>query len=178
MRFTTAGVVCALLLVSIAALAAEPEPAERSPAVAGRFYPGTASALDGAVRAYMEDAVGPRAGRPVGIIVPHAGYIYSGQIAADAYRQVMDQEYDVVVLLGANHTTGGFRGVSVHQGSGYRTPLGLAEIDRDLAARLVEMDDAFTFDPKVHRTEHSIEVQVPFVQVALPGVKILPAGKS
>jgi AmmeMemoRadiSam system protein A/AmmeMemoRadiSam system protein B len=88
---------------------------------------------------------------------------------------VTDQEYDVVVLLGANHTTGDFRAVSVHQGSGYRTPLGLAEIDRDLAARLVAMDDAFTFDPRVHRAEHSIEVQVPFVQVALPGVKILPA---
>jgi AmmeMemoRadiSam system protein B len=175
MKSNAVGVMCALLLVCCAAPAAAPEPAERPPAVAGRFYPGATDALGGAVRAYLEDAVEPRAGRPVGIIAPHAGYIYSGQIDADAYRQVMDQDYDVVVLLGTNHTTAGFRGVSVYQGAGYRTPLGLAEIDRDLAARLVAMDDSFTFDPEVHRAEHSIEVQVPFVQVALPGVKILPA---
>jgi AmmeMemoRadiSam system protein B/AmmeMemoRadiSam system protein A len=166
---------CACLLVSIPLSATGPEPVERPAAVAGRFYPGQAAPLEGAVRAYLEEAVAPRVGRPVGLIVPHAGYIYSGQIAADAYRQAMGRSYDVVVILGANHTTPGFRGVSVHQGKGYRTPLGLAEIDRELAARLVEADEAFTFEPAVHRAEHSIEVQVPFLQVALPGVKILTA---
>ncbi len=143
--------------------------------MADRFYPGDAGKLEAAVRAYLDDAVRPRAGRPVGLVVPHAGYIYSGQIAADAYRQVMDHEYDVVVILGTNHTSAGFRGVSVHQGRGYRTPLGLAQIDRELAAELVALDEAFTFKPVVHRMEHSVEVQVPFVQIALPDVKILPA---
>jgi AmmeMemoRadiSam system protein B/AmmeMemoRadiSam system protein A len=165
---------CAGLLVSMLVPAAEPEPAERPPAVDDAFYPGDAKLLEGAIRAYLDDAAPPRAGRPVGLVAPHAGYVYSGQIAADAYRQVIDHDYDVVVILGVNHTTRGFNGVSVHQGLGYRTPLGLAEIDRELAAKLVAADEAFTFEPAVHRTEHSVEVQVPFVQIAIPGVKILP----
>jgi AmmeMemoRadiSam system protein B/AmmeMemoRadiSam system protein A len=165
----------ALLLVPTLLRAEEPPRAgERAPAVAGRFYPLAAEKLEGAVRAYLADAVAPRSGRPLGLVAPHAGFIFSGQIAADAYRQAMNHDYDLVVILGVNHTLSGFGDVSVHQGSGYRTPLGLAEIDGELAARLVAADESFVFEPAVHRSEHSVEVQVPFVQVVFPGLKILP----
>jgi AmmeMemoRadiSam system protein B/AmmeMemoRadiSam system protein A len=147
----------------------------RAPAVAGRFYPNEAEALELAVRGFLADAVAPRGQRPVALIAPHAGYIYSAQIAADAYRQAMEHDYDLVVILGTNHTEAGFGGVSVHPGPGYRTPLGVAEIDEIVAAALIEADPAFTFEPAVHRREHSVEVQIPFVQIAFPEVKIVTA---
>ena len=108
-------------------------------------------------------------------MVPHAGYLYSGQIAADAYRQAMGYPYDVVVILGTNHTVAPFEGVSVFQGRGYATPLGVAEIDRPLAQALAAADPAFAYRPDAHREEHSEEVQVPFVQVAFPKAKIVTA---
>ncbi|MCP4658743.1 MAG: AmmeMemoRadiSam system protein B [bacterium] len=152
-----------------------PETPARPAAVAGQFYPGEAAVLEAAVRAFLDDAPAPRTQRPLALVSPHAGYVFSGQIAADAYRQAMDHDYDLVVILGTNHTMPGFGGVSVHSGAGYRTPLGLAEIDRRVAAELRAADPAFTFEPGVHTREHSVEVQVPFVQVAFPDTKIVTA---
>ena len=148
---------------------------ERPPAKAGQFYPGEAGPLKAAVRAFLADALPARGERPIGLVVPHAGYVYSGQIAADAYRQASDHDYDLLVILGTNHTTAGFKGMSVYQGSGYRTPLGVARIDEDAARALLEADPSFSFRPEVHQSEHSVEVQVPFVQVAFPGVPIVAA---
>jgi AmmeMemoRadiSam system protein B/AmmeMemoRadiSam system protein A len=147
----------------------------RPPAVAGRFYSGDATRLKAAIRAYLDDAVAPSVGRPVALIAPHAGYIYSGQIAADAYRQAMDHDYDLVVILGTNHTAAGFRGVSLYAGTGYVTPLGTARIDRDVTRQLIAADPDFTFTPAVHREEHSVEVQVPFVQALFPETPIVTA---
>ncbi|MCP4755395.1 MAG: AmmeMemoRadiSam system protein B [Proteobacteria bacterium] len=147
----------------------------RQPAVAGRFYPLNPGKLTRAVDRFLEDAVKPQPGRPVAIIAPHAGYIFSGQIAADAFKQASEYEYDVIVLLGANHTTGEFAGVSVYPEGGYRTPLGTVEIDKDLAAKLIAAGEDFTFKEAVHAREHSIEVMVPFVQQLFPKTKILAA---
>jgi AmmeMemoRadiSam system protein B/AmmeMemoRadiSam system protein A len=148
---------------------------ERPPAVSGRFYPSDAAQLRGGVEAYLAEAQPPRKERPVALILPHAGHIYSGQIAADGYRQAMEHEYDLIVILGTNHTVAPFNGVSIYPSGGYRTPLGLAEIDEEAASALAAADDSFGFRPAPHEKEHSIEVHVPFVQVAFPGVKILPA---
>jgi AmmeMemoRadiSam system protein B/AmmeMemoRadiSam system protein A len=147
----------------------------RKPAVAGQFYPSDPQKLAGAVDCYLADAVTPFADRPIAIVSPHAGYIYSGQIAADAFKQASRHEYDVVVILGVNHTTAGFRDVSIYPAGGFETPLGVARIDEALAERLVAADERFLFDERVHVREHSIEVQVPFVQMVFPGAKILPA---
>jgi AmmeMemoRadiSam system protein B/AmmeMemoRadiSam system protein A len=164
-----------LFLLPVLVAAAGDAPAPREPAVAGRFYPAEPDRLEAAVRGFLADAVPPRGEVPVGLVVPHAGIIYSGQIAADGWRQAMAATYDLVVILGTNHTTAAFDGVSIYAGPGFKTPLGVAEVDTALAKRLIDADPAFVFDNAVHRAEHSIEVQVPFVQVALPGVKILPA---
>jgi AmmeMemoRadiSam system protein B/AmmeMemoRadiSam system protein A len=178
-RILSATLTCAGLLVSPIACAAPDAGANeervRPPAVAGQFYPGDPVKLEAAVKAFLSAAEPPAGPRPVALVAPHAGYIYSGQIAADAYRQAMGHEYDLVVILGTNHTSRMLTGISVYDGKGYRTPLGLAEIDREVVARLIAADDAFGFSPSAHEREHSVEVQVPFVQVLFPGVKIVTA---
>ncbi len=147
----------------------------RKPAVAGKFYPEEASKLAKAVDYYLEDAVAPSGESPLALIAPHAGYIYSGQIAADAFNQAAGHDYDVVVLLGTNHTTPGFSKVSVYPKGGYETPLGIAKIDEAVAEKLLAAGEDFTFEESVHVREHSIEVQVPFVQRLFPKARIVPA---
>lgn len=147
---------------------------DREPAVAGRFYPGSEPALRLAVEKFLRDAVPPRVGRPVAIVAPHAGYIYSGQIAADAWRQAQGHGYEIVVVLGTNHTAPGFRKVAVHPGRGFRTPLGVAGIDRDAADALMAADPDCVANADVHAGEHSVEAQLPFAQVLFPKAKILP----
>jgi hypothetical protein len=147
--------------------------AVRAPAVAGQFYPDDAGKLRAAIEAFMRDARPARVEDPVAIVVPHAGYIFSGQIAADGYRQVAGLAVDTVVILGTNHTSGTFRRISVYEGAGYQTPLGVAAVDRQLADALVNEGGA-VFDTTLHEREHSVEVQVPFVQVVFPNAKIVP----
>jgi AmmeMemoRadiSam system protein B/AmmeMemoRadiSam system protein A len=147
----------------------------RHPAVSGQFYPADPDKLRASIDCFLEDAVDRFDEKPVAIVCPHAGYIFSGQIAADAYSQAAKHSYDLVVIVGVNHTTGGFRGVSVYPSDGYRTPLGVAEIDEELAGRLIEADDDFVFEKRVHEREHSVEVQVPFVQRLFPATPIVTA---
>lgn len=146
----------------------------RSPAVAGQFYSAIAKTLAAGIDAYMKDAVAS-VGRPIALVLPHAGYVFSGQICADGYRAAQGHEYDLVVLLGTNHTAPGYRRVAIHPGAGFDTPFGAAEIDGAFVERLIaECGRDCELDASVHAREHSIEVHVPFVQRVLPGVKIVP----
>jgi AmmeMemoRadiSam system protein B/AmmeMemoRadiSam system protein A len=160
-----------LLLSSIPAVGVE----VREPAVAGTFYPAEPAKLRRAIHFYLDHAVEPDGNKPVAIIAPHAGYIYSGQICADAWRQARGHQYDVIVILGTNHTTAGFSGVSVIPGGVYRTPLGDAKIDGQVAAALSAAGPAFSYRAAVHRREHSVEVQVPFAQVLFPDTPLVAA---
>ena len=144
------------------------------PAVAGSFYPEEPRRLAAGVQALLEQARPPRGGRPLALVVPHAGYAFSGLIAADGWRQAQGHRYDLVVLLGTNHTAGYFTGVSVFLGSGFRTPLGVVQVDEAAAAGLLAADHDCSSDPSPHEREHSVEVQLPFVQAVLPGAPILP----
>ncbi|MEW5981714.1 MAG: AmmeMemoRadiSam system protein B [Acidobacteriota bacterium] len=146
----------------------------RDPAVAGQFYPADRAKLTAALEGFFADAVPDRGEHPPVLIVPHAGYIYSGQIAADAFAQVAKMTIDTVVILGANHTTAGFDRVSVYDGAAYRTPLGQVEVDRDLAAVLARDGEVAVLDHRLHEREHSVEVQVPFVQHVFPRARIVP----
>jgi AmmeMemoRadiSam system protein B len=148
--------------------------AVRPPAVAGTFYPAEPRRLESAVRDLLTHALPPRGVRPIALIVPHAGYAFSGLIAADGWRQAEGHRYDLTVLLGTNHTAGYFTGVSVFIGSGFRTPLGVVQVDERSASGLLAADRDCSSDPAPHEREHSIEVQLPFVQAVLPGVPILP----
>ncbi len=147
----------------------------RPPAVAGQFYPGDPSQLDGAVRDLLTEALPPRGERPIALIAPHAGYPFSGPIAADAFRQATGYSYDLVVILGTNHTTEPFDGVSVFQGAGYRTPLGVAPVDQEVSQALATADPSFAYRPEADAREHSVEVQIPFVQVLFPKARIVAA---
>jgi MEMO1 family protein len=147
----------------------------RPAAVAGKFYPAERDKLDQALSYFLVDAVAPRTAKPVAIVVPHAGIVYSGQIAADAFRQAAAFHYDVVVIIGTNHTTAGFSGVSIYARGAFETPLGTVAVDEDLAQKLLSADKDFVFAPEVHQREHSVEVEVLFVQHLFPKAKIVPA---
>jgi MEMO1 family protein len=147
----------------------------REPAVAGQFYPADARTLNATLDAVFKSAVPVGPERPVAIVVPHAGYVYSGQIAADGWRQAAAHEYDTIVILGTNHTGTGFGRVGVFPGSGFRTPLGVAKVDQALSAALVKEDPDCVADAAMHAAEHSLEVQLPFAQRLFPRASIVAA---
>jgi len=147
----------------------------RQPAVAGRFYTSDPGKLRLAIEEFLKDAKEATVQEPIAIVVPHAGYVYSGQIAADAFNCVKEGNYDLVVILGTNHTKPGFDGVSIYPKGAYKTPLGLIQIDRKVAQKLIESDNRFTYNRSVHTHEHSVEVEIPFVQVLFPDAKIVTA---
>ena len=146
----------------------------RAPAVAGQFYPSDPAKLKLAVQRFLKDAVQASVEKPLALVVPHAGYIYSGQIAADAYRQASGRAYDVVVILGTNHTSINFAGISVWPRGAYQTPLGEMPVDESVAAALLAEDKNCTANLASQLQEHSVEVQVPFIQVLFPAAKIVP----
>ncbi|NLP12003.1 AmmeMemoRadiSam system protein B [bacterium] len=146
----------------------------RQPVVAGQFYPDRPEELRRQVRALMEQAERVDDGAAVmGLIVPHAGYIYSGAMAARGYRQVQGEDYQVVLVLSPSHRDT-FTGATIYPGEAYQSPLGPVAIDRNLAAQIVRQCPGIQFSQLGHREEHSLEVQLPFIQVALPEVPIVP----
>ncbi|HTZ39228.1 MAG TPA: AmmeMemoRadiSam system protein B, partial [Syntrophales bacterium] len=168
-------IIFVLLLPAACQAAEKADGSLRQPAVAGRFYPDAAPALRLAVEKYMQDALPPAAKDPLAIIVPHAGYVFSGQICADGFNQVSGRKYDTVVILGTNHTSSSFNKVGLYPGRGFITPLGTAAVDSGIVdALLADCPDCIP-NASIHEKEHSIEVVVPFVQVLFPSAKIVPA---
>ena len=173
---------CVILLISILFCSTSCEANKmsntdiREPAVAGKFYSGSGIKLKSAIEHFLREALPAKVKKPVAIIVPHAGYIFSGQICADGFKQVSHEKYDVIVILGTNHTNPNFRKISLYPGSGFRTPLGTASIDRNIVSALIKENSAdCALDASLHESEHSVEVMVPFIQVLFPGTKIVPA---
>lgn len=147
----------------------------RLPAVAGKFYPAEPGRLRQAIEEFLRDASKIPTEKPLALIVPHAGYIYAGQICADAYSRAAGHSYDTIVILGVNHTTAGFRGVSLGSFRAFRTPLGDARVDEEVVSALQSKCRDCNASNDVHLEEHSIEVQIPFIQVLFPQAKIVPA---
>ncbi len=146
----------------------------RKSSVAGSFYPGDANELSGMVDGYLKRSEQKISEKPFAIVSPHAGYIFSGQIAADAFKQAAGHSYETIIVLGANHTVAGFRSVSIYPGS-FETPLGITEFCEETAQKLVDFDIDIVFDEDVHTREHSVEVQIPFIQRAFPDAKVVCA---
>jgi AmmeMemoRadiSam system protein B len=147
----------------------------RSAAVAGSWYPGTAAAVTREVDRHLE-AAGEVAldGRLVALVAPHAGLRYSGPVAAYGYAVLRQQPASTVVLVGPSHRVA-FDGVALHAHGAWETPLGRAEIDEQVAAAILACGASFVFeDADVHREEHSLEMQMPFLQRLLPGLRIVP----
>ncbi len=146
----------------------------RRPAVAGMFYPSDPHELRRVIERYLGNVKkGHIDGKVVALISPHAGYQYSGQVAAHAYRLVEGMEFDDVVLIGPSHRID-FLGASIYDGDGYETPLGIAPIDRELSRRICQQSKIIDFIPQAHAQEHSLEVQIPFLQSVLKGFSFVP----
>lgn len=131
----------------------------RNPAVAGQFYPGTAKELDRVVRLYTRDA--KEKIRAKGIVVPHAGYVYSGGVAGEVFSSV--EIPDRSVIFCPNHTGVGADAAVMSRGA-WRMPWGEVPIDGELAGRLLAASPLLSEDASAHRREHSLEVQLPFLR--------------
>ncbi len=146
----------------------------RQPAVAGQFYPGDAKTLTAMVDSMLADAEVPAiSGTLVGIQVPHAGYPFSGPTAARAFKLLQGMDSLTVVLLGTSHRVM-LDKAAVYAKGAWHTPLGDVAIDEALAKAILAQDDFLADMPAAHTREHSIEVEVPFLQRVLGDFKIVP----
>lgn len=156
----------------------------RKPVVAGYFYPSRKSELLDIIEWSFKHNIGPgmlpklsseRRKGIIGYVVPHAGYIYSGPVAAHAYYDMAQYGvFDTIILLGTNHTGLG-KPISVYPEGAWETPLGILHIDGELGKKIVEYSELGDFDIYAHIEEHSIEVQLPFIQyIYRDNVRILP----
>lgn len=146
----------------------------REPAVSGMFYPGSPKALAGDIKEYLGRAsVEAIEGDIIGLISPHAGYIYSGSVAAHGYKALLGRTYDTVIVLAPSHRQY-FEGAALQTRDGYRTPLGVVPVDEPLAAELLARLSVVQSNAKAHEGEHSLEVQVPFLQYVLKEFRLLP----
>ncbi len=141
----------------------------RHPAVAGQFYKGSPEALRNQVREFIVPGVVKT--KALGIVSPHAGLIYSGSVAGAVYSRI--ELPDTFVLIGPNHTGLGAP-VSLMARGQWETPLGLVEIDEALAASILSKSTRISEDSLAHLREHSLEVQLPFIQHFKRGFKIVP----
>jgi MEMO1 family protein len=146
--------------------------ATRPAAVAGSWYPANAGALVKEVDEYVGRAADPPAGEIEAIMVPHAGIMFSGPVAAYAYKAAAAHDYDVAVLVGPSHFVE-FEGVALYPEGEFATPLGPATIDAAAAASIARARIVKRL-PEAHAREHSLEMQLPFIKRLLPDVRIVP----
>jgi len=143
--------------------------------VAGSFYPAESVVLAQQVDRYLEEAVPQKIdGEIAAIISPHAGYIYSGPVAAYGYKAISGRRYDTVVIIGQSHSLV-FDGVAALEKDLYETPLGRVAIDRDFVKKLLRAEKVtMVSKPGAFDEEHSVDVQIPFLQRSLKDFKIVP----
>ncbi|MFH1863206.1 MAG: AmmeMemoRadiSam system protein B [bacterium] len=151
----------------------------RHPAVAGSWYSDNPMTLRRELEGYLERAEDFQLHDVAGLVSPHAGYIYSGAVAAYSYKQIVGNQYDVVVIVTPSHAER-FYFASVYGRGGYLTPLGLIPVDVETAQQIARGGDLVKISDQGHRQEHlaqqehSLEIQLPFLQVALGDFKLVP----
>lgn len=145
----------------------------RRPAVAGYFYPASAQKLQAELEEMFRKASSESVqGKIFGLISPHAGYVYSGTVAASAYQLIRRQAIDTVAVISPSHRDP-FGGVTVYPGQ-YATPLGNIPTNTELSDRLADLTPVIRKSPLGHGDEHALEVQLPFLQYALNDFKLIP----
>ncbi|MBI4418060.1 MAG: AmmeMemoRadiSam system protein B [Ignavibacteriales bacterium] len=148
--------------------------AAREAAVAGLFYPELKSVLEKEVDEYLLRAKVVRIDGTIrGLICPHAGYMYSGMTAAAGYRLLKGRTYDAVIVVGPSHREY-FEGATIHPGTSYKTPLGEVPIHEELREMLAKSHSGIRLSEHGHTMEHSVEVQLPFLQRALGRTPFVP----
>ena len=146
----------------------------RPPSVAGLFYEDSPDILRKNIGEYLEHAKVPKLkGTVKALISPHAGHVYSGFTAAHAYKMIEGCKYDCVIAVGPSHREY-FDGVSIYPGDAYETPLGAIPINKAIREDLLNGEKMFIASDAGHRSEHSIEVQLPFLQSVLGDFSFVP----
>lgn len=146
----------------------------RKPVVAGMFYTADPEQLRAQVNNFLANAeLIDIPGEIIALVCPHAGYEYSGQVAAYAYKQVQDKEFDAVVIIAPSHQEY-FSGASIYDGDGYETPLGVVPVHTELAKAIAKLDKLIHLSSAGHLKEHSLEVQLPFLQQTVNQPQIVP----
>ena len=169
-----------ILLFCTSCASADDEEKIRKPMVAGSFYPANSVELKTMIDQLLSGAdLHSISGQVLALISPHAGYIYSGHVAAEGYALLKDRNIDRVIVISPTHIEA-FRGAAIYDGNAYETPLGKIPVDKDFTARLVKKDGLLILSSKGHeskrigRGEHALEVQLPFLQRTLGDFKLVP----
>ena len=146
----------------------------RESVIAGSWYPGDPARLRKDIEEYLQRVPAQKiGGELIALIAPHAGYMYSGQVAAYSYKLLEGSSYDTVVIVAPSHRAY-FKGASVYPKGGYRTPLGIVPIAEELTDALLKKSSLISYVPQAHAQEHSLEIQLPFLQVVLKGFRLVP----
>jgi len=146
----------------------------KEPSVAGTFYPADKNTLKESVEGFLSKVENKnQSGRLIAIISPHAGYVFSGQVAAYGYKNIKGSDIKKVILIGPSHHID-FKGAAVYTKGNFKTPLGNVKINERLAEGLLNEAADVRFYPEAFEKEHSIEVQLPFLQAALKDFTIVP----
>jgi len=146
----------------------------KEPSVAGTFYPADTKELQNMVEEFLSKAEKiHNEGRPIALISPHAGYVFSGQVAAYGYKEIKGSDINKIILIGPSHRVG-FKGASIYTKGSFRTPLGNIKINEKLAGSLLNENADVKFYPEAYEKEHSLEVQLPFLQTVLKEFTIVP----
>ena len=160
---------------------------KRVPIVSGLFYPSNPDELSNIVDKYLNDvdkneinekikkqtSINTEKLEPLVIVTPHAGYMFSGKIQAYSYKAVSDYKYNSIIIIGIAHQKQ-FKGISVNLDSEYETPLGSVSVNREFASILKSFDKKIITVEEAHLQEHSIEVQLPYIQKLFPKANIIP----
>ncbi len=146
----------------------------RRPVIAGSWYPDDPDVLRSEINGFLQEAsIGDIPRKPAAIISPHAGYTYSGRVAAYAYKAIAGRTYGTVVVISPSHRTY-FPYVSVWAKGSFATPLGDIEVDEALCSKLLDASVIFTENTRPHDSEHALEIQLPFLQTVLPSFRLCP----
>jgi AmmeMemoRadiSam system protein B len=148
----------------------------REPRFAGSFYPENPEDLKKTIDSLLSEAGARKPAPAFGIIVPHAGIQYSGKTAACGFRVLKESDFDTLILIGPSHRAS-FPGVSVDLRKGWRTPLGIMPVNQELGKEIIEFSSSsgtIRAIPEVFDQEHSLEVEIPFIQRVSPNSRILP----
>lgn len=146
----------------------------RKSVIAGSWYPGNPSILKKDISDFINSVPDAQLdGEIVSVIAPHAGYVYSGQVAAHAYKNIRGKKYDAVIVIGPSHRVA-FPGISIFSAGGYETPLGVVPVDEELAGLIKKNSRIISDLPAAHLQEHSIEIQLPFLQYVLGNFSFVP----
>ena len=147
----------------------------KKPILAGTWYPADPIRLRSDIERYLAGTGEEKIdGKVIGLISPHAGYVYSGRIAACAYKAVRGNEFDAVIVIGPSHRAY-FKGASIYNVAGYETPLGIMPVDISLAGEMVSRsNNMISIVPDDRSPENSLELQIPFLQVVLGNIPFVP----